>query len=130
VDGWLQAVVAACLVAFTVALVLVLLSLRRVAERAAGVLGMLEEELRPLVAQVTALTDEMRTLGRELNREVERVGLLTERIEAIVGGIAGLVTALSGFTRAGQLLNLVVGFKRGLDVFVHRVRRRRGDHHG
>jgi hypothetical protein len=41
----------------------------------------------------------------------------------MVGGLAGL-------TRAGQAIGLVAGIRRGVDVFVERMRGNQGGNHG
>ena len=42
-----------------------------------------------------------------------------------------LVGALSGLARAGQVVGLAAGLRRGVDVFVSRLRRDEGDNsHG
>jgi hypothetical protein len=40
------------------------------------------------------------------------------------------VSGLAGLTRAGQLVGMAVGLKRGFDVFVQRLSKEQGDHHG
>ena len=127
---WVAAVVLACLVALTAGLVGVLLALRRVALRAESVLGILEQEVHPLVTDTRALMDDMRALTREANRELERVGAVTERVHDVADGVSRIVTAVGGITRAGQVVSLAVGVRKGIDVFVQRLRKGQGDHHG
>jgi hypothetical protein len=127
---WTQAVVAVCAVALTAAVVALLLALRRTVQRAAGVLGIVEEELRPLIAQAHALTDEVRGLTREASLEVKRVGEVTERLNAVAETVGRLAGAAAALTRVGQVVSLAAGVLRGTNVFLHRVRKQRGDHHG
>ncbi len=127
---WAQAVLVACAVALTAAVVPAILALRRMAKRAETVLGIVEQELRPLIGQAHALTEDVRVLTREASQEVERVREVTERMNAVAEGVSRVVTGLSGLARAGQLVGVAAGLKRGLDVFVSRFSKEQGDHHG
>jgi hypothetical protein len=40
------------------------------------------------------------------------------------------VNAVSGIARTGQVVSLAVGVRKGLDVFVQRLRKGQGDDHG
>jgi uncharacterized protein YoxC len=127
---WAQLVLVACAVALTGALVAAILALRRTLQRADAVLEIVEQELRPMVGQVNGLTQEMRDLTREARREVERVGDMTERVQLAADGLGRLAGGLAGFTRAGQIIGLAAGLRRGVDVFVQRWRREQGDGDG
>ncbi len=128
---WVQAVLALGFVGLVIALVVTLVAVRRVAQRAENVLGILETELRPLVADTHALLADVRSLTRQANREMERVGVVTERVEVVAEGLGRVVGALSGFTRVGQVLGVALGLKKGVDVFLHRLAKGQGDdHHG
>jgi uncharacterized protein YoxC len=127
---WALAVLVACAVALTAALVPVLLALRQTVGRAERVLTIVEQELRPLLSQVHALSNDMRTLTREAKDEIERVGEVTERVNAVAEGVGRAVNGLAGLTRAGQLIGMAAGLKKGFDVFVARLSKEQGDHHG
>ena len=126
---WAQALLALAAGALMLALVAAVLALRQVAQRAAGVLAIVEQELRPLVGQAHALTEDLRTLAREASRELERIGAVTERVNDVAEGLARVVAVLSGITRAGQLVGVAVGLKKGIDVFVQRLWKGQGDKH-
>jgi hypothetical protein len=128
---WAQAVLIVCAVALTAALVAAILALRRALRRTDAVLAIVEQELRPLIGQVHGLTDEVRELTRETRREVVRIGEVTEHVESAADGLSRLVGALSGLARVGQVIGLAAGVRRGVDVFVSRLRRDEGDgNHG
>ncbi len=127
---WAQIVLIACAVALTVALVAAIAALRRTLQRTDAVLEIVEQELRPLIGQANGLTQEMRDLTRETRHEVERVGEVTERVQTVADGLGRVVTGLAGFSRAGQIVGLAAGLRRGVDVFVQRLRRERGDDDG
>jgi uncharacterized protein YoxC len=128
---WAQAVLIACAVVLTAALVAAILALRRALRRTDAVLTIVEQELRPLIGQAHGLTDELRDLTRETHREVTRIGEVTEHVESAADGMSRLVGALGGLARAGQVVGLAAGLRRGVDVFVSRLRRDEGDNsHG
>ncbi len=127
---WAQIVLIACAVALTGALVSAILALRRTLHRTDAVLEIVEQELRPLIGQANGLTQEMRDLTREARLEVERVGDVTERVQTVADGLGRVVVGLAGFTRAGQIVGLAAGLRRGVDVFVRRLRREQGEDDG
>jgi hypothetical protein len=128
--SWVTVVLVGCAVVLTVALVPTILALRRTLQRAEVVLTIAEQELRPLIGQAHALTEDIRLLTREASQEIERVGEVTERVSAAAEGLARVASGLAGFTRAGQLIGMAAGLKRGFDVFVQRLSKEQGDHHG
>ena len=128
---WAQAVLIVCAVVLTAALVAAILALRRALRRTDAVLAIVEQELRPLIGQAHGLTDELRDLTRETRREVERIGEVTEHVENAADGMSRVVVGLGGLARAGQVIGLAAGLRRGVDVFVSRLRRDEGDNsHG
>ena len=127
---WAQIVLVACAVALTGALVAAILALWRTLRRTDAVLEIVEQELRPLVGQVNGLTQELRDLTRETRREVERVGEVTERVRTVAESLGRVAVGLAGFSRIGQIVGLASGLRRGVDVFVHRLRREQGDDDG
>jgi uncharacterized protein YoxC len=125
---WVQMLLSLAAFALLVALVAAVWALRGVAQRAEAVLAIVEQELRPLVGQVLALTEDVRGLTREAGRELERVGAVTDRVEDVATGVGRIVMTLGSLTRAGQIVGVAAGLKKGIDVFVHRLRHQ-GDHH-
>jgi hypothetical protein len=125
---WVQMLLSLAAFALLVALVAAVWALRGVAQRAEAVLAIVEQELRPLIGQGLALTEDVRGLTREAGRELERVGAVTDRVEVIAAGLGRIVTTVGSLTRAGQIVGVAAGLKRGIDVFVHRLRHQ-GDHH-
>ena len=109
---WVVTVLVGCAVVLTVALVPTILALRRTLRRAEIVLTIAEQELRPLIGQAHALTEDVRLLTREASQEIERVGEVTERVNAAAEGISRVASGLAGLTRAGQLIGMAAGLKR------------------
>jgi hypothetical protein len=125
---WVQMLLSLAAFALLVALVAAVWALRGVAQRAEAVLAIVEQEMRPLIGQGLALTEDVRGLTREAGRELERVGAVTDRVEVVAAGLGRIVTTLGSLTRAGQIVGVAAGLKRGIDVFVHRLRHRGGQH--
>ncbi|HEY7647597.1 MAG TPA: hypothetical protein VID04_01230 [Methylomirabilota bacterium] len=124
---WAQIVVVVCVVALTVVLVPTVLVLRRAAERLEGVLALAERELQPLAEQLQALIVDLRGMSGEVREELERLGTLAERASELSDGLGRVLAAVSGLTRAGQLVGVAAGLKTGLDMFLHRLRKDRGE---
>jgi uncharacterized protein YoxC len=127
---WLSLVLAGCTVAISLAIVLVLLSVRRVVERTGAILAVVEHELGPLSGEARGLTEDARALTQETTRELKRVGDVVERVHEAADGVARVTTALAGLTRARQLVGVATALRRGIDVFVQRMRKEGGNHHG
>jgi uncharacterized protein YoxC len=127
---WLALVLAGCAVAISVAIVLVLLSARRALERTGAVLALAERELGPLATEALGLTADARALTQETTRELKRAGDVVERVHDVADGVGRIVNALAGLTRAGQVVGVAVALRRGVEVFVQRMRKEGGNHHG
>lgn len=117
-----QAVVVICIVVLSAVLVSTLLALKKTALRAESLLEQVEREIRPLVSQVESLTAELRDLSRSANEEMKRISLVVRRAEDISVRLAKLVGVVGGLTRMGQYASVAAGVKKGLDVFVGRLR--------
>lgn len=117
-------VLVVCAVAITVALVAVLFSLKRLIERAEAVLTLIEREIRPTASQLGALTEELRGVSHQVTLELERIGLITRRLDDITGTIAKVVGVLGGIAQLGRLTGLAIGLQRGLGEFLYRLKRR------
>ena len=125
---WASASLSLAALILLLVLVAAVVALRRVAQRAEAILAIVEQELRPLIGQAHALTEDVRALAREAGRELERIGAVAERVDTIADGLGRFVGTLSGLTRAGQIVGVAAGLKKGIDVFVNRLRHRGDDH--
>jgi uncharacterized protein YoxC len=126
---WAQALLILCVLVVTIALVPALLAVRRAAERSERVLALVEQELAPLAGEVRGLVEDVRALSQEARGEVVRFAELAERTRDVSDGVSRVLAAVAGLTRAGQLVGVAAGIKTGLDVFLHRLRKREGDDH-
>jgi hypothetical protein len=127
---WSQVVLVACAVALTAAVVSAVLALRGALRRMDALLGIVEQELRPLIAQVHGATEELRELTHELRLEVKRVGDVTETVQAVTEGMGRIVSGLSGLARIGQVVGMAAVLRRGVGAFAQRLRREQGEDHG
>lgn len=126
---WAQAVLVLCALVVTVALVPALIALRRAAERLERILAHVEEELPPLTDEVRGLVEDVRGITREARGEMVRIIGFAERAREVTDGVGRVLSAVAGLTRAGQFVGVAAGIKTGLDVFLHRLRKRQGDDH-
>ncbi len=126
---WAHTLLIVAALALMVALVAAVLAFRRLAQRAESVLTIVEQELRPLVGQAHALAEDVRALTREAGRELERIGAVTNKVGSVADGLVTFVGVLGGLTRAGQLVGVAAGLKKGVGAFVQRLRKDQGDHH-
>jgi len=127
---WLALVLAGCAVAISIAIVLAALSARRALERTGAILAIVERELGPLAIEVRGLTEDARALTQEATRELKRAGDVVERVHEVADGIGRVVHAVAGLTRVGQVVGVAAALRRGVDVFVQRMRKEGGNHHG
>jgi len=117
-------VILACVVALTLVLISTLLSLRKTALRAESVLAQVEREIRPMASELENLTGEMQKLSRNANDNLQRIGGIVDRVEDISVQVARVVGAVGGLTRIGQYAGMAAGVKRGVEVFLHRLKER------
>jgi uncharacterized protein YoxC len=118
-------VILACVVALTAVLISTLWAFKKTAERAESVLAIVEREIRPMVSELESLTAEMQKLSHKANESLERIGTVVERVEDISVTVARVVGAVAGLTRIGQYAGVAAGMKRGVEVFLTRLRDRR-----
>ena len=129
---WFYAVLACCALALTVALVAAVVAAVGAVRRAERVLAALQREIDhdvpPLLGGLRDLVEDLRLLSRGATTELDRIGEITGRVQDITDTASRLLGALSGLTRAGQLIGIATGLKTGVGVFLHRMRQR-GDGH-
>ena len=118
------AVLSVCAVGITVALVAVLISLKRLIDRTESVMTLVEREIRPTASQLGALAEELRGVSHQVTLELQRIGMSTRRLEDITETIAKVVGLVGGITRLGRLTGVAMGLQRGLGVFVSRLKHR------
>lgn len=117
-------VILACVVALTLVLISTLLSLKKTALRAESVLAQVEREIRPMASELETLTGELQKLSRNANDNLQRIGGIVDRVEDISVQAARVVGAVGGLTRIGQFAGMAAGVKRGVEVFLHRLKER------
>jgi len=117
-------VILSCVVALTLVLISTLLSVRKTALRAESVLAQVEREIRPMASELETLTGELQKLSRNANDNLQRIGGIVDRVEDISVQAARVVGAVGGLTRIGQYAGMAAGVKRGVEVFLHRLKER------
>jgi len=117
-------VILACVVALTIVLMSTLLSIKKTALRAESVLAQVEREIRPMASELENLTGELQKLSRNANDNLQRIGGIVDRVEDISVQAARVVGAVGGLTRIGQYAGMAAGVKRGVEVFLHRLKER------
>src|SRR5262245_18969797 len=120
-----QSVIVLCIMVLSAVLVATLLALRQTALRSESVLHVVEREIRPMVTQLESLTAELRDLSKGANDEMRRISVIVSRADDVTVKVARVVGALSALTRVGQYAGLIAGVKKGLDVFVRRLKTER-----
>ncbi|HMH75498.1 MAG TPA: DUF948 domain-containing protein, partial [Candidatus Udaeobacter sp.] len=95
-------VILACVVALTIVLISTLLSIKKTALRAEGVLAQVEREIRPMASELESLTGELQKLSRNANDNLQRIGGIVDRVEDISVQAARVIGAVGGLTRIGQ----------------------------
>ena len=127
-SGWLTVALAVSVLAISAALVAAILSARRVLERVVGILAVVEQEVGPIATEARGRTTDARGLTQETTRELQRTGEVLEQVHEAASGVVRIVNAVAKLTRVGQLVGLATGLRRGVDVFVGRMRRNGGNH--
>jgi uncharacterized protein YoxC len=117
-------VILACVVALTIVLISTLLSIRKTALRADSVLGQVEREIRPMASELESLAAELQKLSRNANDNLQQIGGIVDRVDDISVQAARVVGAVGGLTRIGQYAGMAAGVKRGVEVFLHRLKER------
>jgi uncharacterized protein YoxC len=117
-------VILACVVALTIVLISTLLSIKKTAARAQSVLAQVEREVRPMAKELESLTGELQQLSRNANDNLQRIGGIVDRVEDISVQAARVIGAVGGLTRIGQYAGMAAGVKRGVEVFLHRLKER------
>ena len=117
-------VILACVVALTIVVMSTLLSIKKTAVRAESVLAQVEREIRPMASELETLTGELQKLSRNANDNLQRIGGIVDRVEDISVQAARVVGAVGGLMRIGQYAGMAAGVKRGVEVFLHRLKER------
>ena len=117
-------VILACVVALTIVLMSTLLSIKKTALRAESVLAQVEREIRPMASELETLTGELQKLSRNANDNLQRIGGIVDRVEDISVQAVRVIGAVGGLTRIGQYAGMAAGVKRGVEVFLHRLKER------
>lgn len=111
--------------ALVAAAIPVLLQLTRTARAAEQTLATVDRELKPLTTQVQALLQEHRELAQQATRDLRQIEGVATGLQEVVNRATRLTGLLGNLGTVGQVLGVAQGIRRGADVFVHRLIRRR-----
>ena len=112
-------------VALVVATIPVLWQVTRTARSAEQTLGAVERELRPLATQLQALLQEHRELAQQATRDLRQVEGVALRAQEVLGRLTHLTGLLANLGTVGKVVGVAQGLRKGVDVFIHRLSRRR-----
>jgi Bacterial protein of unknown function (DUF948) len=127
---WWQVPLVLSAVALSVALVAAILALRQTLQRAERLFATIERELGPTLEGVRGLTQEAQAATRETRNGVMRVSAIVEHVGHVTASVGALVIGLGGLTRAGQIVGVAAGIRKGIDVFIQRWATPKGGKHG
>ena len=112
-------------VALVVAAIPVLWQLARTAREAEQTLAALEREVRPIASQIQALLQEHRDLAQQATRDLRQVEGLARSGQEVLARVMRLTNLLGSVGTVGRAFGVAQGLRRGLEVFLHRLSRRR-----
>lgn len=123
--GYAALIAALALVALVVAIIPVLVQLTRTARTAEQALATAEREIRPVTSQLQALLQEHRGLAEQATRDLRRIEGLVDKGQEALGRVTALAGLLGSVGTVGRALGVAQALRKGLQVFVHRLGRRR-----
>ena len=112
--------------ALVVFLIPTLLQAARTARAAEQTLASVDREIKPLTTQIQALLQEHRTLAQQATRDLRQVEGTVVMAQDALARLTNLTSLLSSFGTVGRVVGVARGLQKGIDVFVHRLARRRG----
>jgi len=119
------AVIAAAALALVAFIIPAVWELRRTARAASETLDALRREIHPLATELHGAVEDHRDLTRRASRELVRVEELTERVKELAERWGRIVGFAATVGRVGQIAGAVQGVRKGLDVFLSRLTKRR-----
>ena len=103
-----------------------LLQVARTARAAEQTLVSVDREVKPLTTQIQALLQEHRTLAQQATRDLRQIEGVALMTQDVLARVTNLTSLLSSFGTVGRVVGVARGLQKGIDVFVHRLARRRG----
>ena len=123
---WAALIASLAFVVFVVATIPVLLQILRTARAAEHTLVAAEREVRPLATQMQALLQEHRDLAQQATRDLRRFEALAQQGQEVLRGVTRFTGVLGSLGTVGKVIGIAQGFRKGVDVFIRRLSRRRG----
>lgn len=119
------ALLAAAAVVLVAVAIPTLVQIRRTARNAELTLAAVEREIRPLASQLHVLLQEGRDLLQRGNKELGELARFTATAEEVLERLGRVLGVLAGLGKVGQVVSVAQGVRKGVDVFVRRLGRRR-----
>lgn len=123
---WAALIVSLAFLGLVVFVIPVLLQLVRTARAAEQTLTTVDREVKPLTTQIQALLQEHRNLAQQATRDLRQVEGTVLMAQDALARLTNLTSLLSSFGTVGRVVGVARGLQKGIDVFVHRLARRRG----
>ncbi len=103
----------------------VLVQLMRTARTAEHTLAAVEREVRPVASQIEMLLQEQRNLAQQATRDLRQVEGVVAMAQEILARLGKLTSLLGSVGTVGKVVGLAQGLRKGVDVFIDRLGRRR-----
>jgi uncharacterized protein YoxC len=123
---WAVLIASLAFLALVVFIIPVLLQLVRTARAAEQTLTTVDHELKPLTTQIQTLLQEHRNLAQQATRDLRQVEGTVLMAQDVLARLTNLTSLLSSFGTVGRVVGVARGVQKGIDVFIHRLARRRG----
>ncbi len=123
---WAALIASLAFLALVVFVIPVLLQVARTARAAEQTLASVDREVKPLTTQIQALLQEHRNLAQQATRDLRQVEGTVLMAQDVLARLTHLTSLLSSFGTVGRIVGIARGVQKGIDVFVHRLARRRG----
>jgi uncharacterized protein YoxC len=123
---WAALIASLAFLGLVVFIIPVLLQLVRTARAAEQTLTTVDREVKPLTTQIQALLQEHRNLAQQATRDLRQVEGTVLMAQDVLARLTNLTSLLSSFGAVGRVVGVARGLQKGIDVFVHRLARRRG----
>ena len=73
-----------------------------------------------------ALLQEHRELAQQATRDLRRFEALAQQGQEVLSGVTRFTGVLGSLGTVGKVIGIAQGFRKGVDVFIRRLSRRRG----
>jgi uncharacterized protein YoxC len=122
---WAALIASLAFLGLVVFIIPVLLQLVRTARAAEQTLTTVDREVKPLTTQIQALLQEHRNLAQQATRDLRQIEGTVVLAQDVLARLTNVTSLLASFGTVGRVVGVARGLQKGIDVFVHRLARRR-----